>query len=653
MARGVIIANCQGEGIARCLAAMGLGLDLKIVRPGDIKTAEIGKDVELVLLQDEIEPMAQRLVTEGHGARLRIVRFPTIYFTAFHPDFVYVRQGKNWLNNPIANANSAIIVRSWQKGFSVDETVSLFNSDVFHELGYFDHWQSSEEALLQSADKLGMDLHGELEEWRRGGCFVHCPNHPKLPPLAGIARAIVDQLGVRPSVRYPENLLGDQLATNLVWPVYPEIAEAFGFRGEYIFRGKDRGGNAGEGCFDLNAFVQSCFAQWDALPKSDLVSERLNDPRLERLGAFRRHRAEASRPVNPYAGAAPYRRWKQAVVARAPADVDPVVSAGFRIGREDRVATAGSCFAQHIARSLSAAGYRYYNVENGKGLPKEEAIARNFGVFSARFGNIYTARQLLQLFERSEGHFTPRESAWQREDGRFVDPFRPLIEPEGFASAADVETARETHFAFVQQMWRKSNVFVFTLGLTEAWQSIEDGAVFPVAPGVNGGSFDPRRHAFCNFSVEETVGDLREFLAKLRVLNPTIRVILTVSPVPLIATAEDQHVLSATVYSKSVLRVAAEQIARTDRGVDYFPSFEIVTGSFNRGAYFEDDLRGVRPEGVAHVMRVFMKHYSDEEKQVSDLGVPASESGILHRAELRSGRSVVCDEEEIERSIAQ
>ena len=36
--------------------------------------------------------------------------------------------------------------------------------------------------------------------------------------------------------------------------------------------------------------------------------------------------------------------------------------------------------------------------------------------------------------------------------------------------------------------------------------------------------------------------------------TPKLRILLTVSPVPLTATAGDDHVLLATTYSKSVLR---------------------------------------------------------------------------------------------------
>ena len=94
-----------------------------------------------------------------------------------------------------------------------------------------------------------------------------------------------------------------------------------------------------------------------------------------------------------------------------------------------------------------------------------------------------------------------------------------------------------------------------------------------------------------------------------------MRVILTVSPVPLVATYEDQHVLVANTFSKSILRVAAERVARTEEQVAYFPSYEIVTSPASGGCYFGDDARSVTEAGVAHVMRVFQRHYMAESAQ--------------------------------------
>ncbi len=315
----------------------------------------------------------------------------------------------------------------------------------------------------------------------------------------------------------------------------------------------------------------------------------------------------------------------------------------FLIDRQDRVSTAGSCFAQHIARTLSARGFGYLVTEPG---PPEEG----YGLYPARFGNIYTVRQLRQTFQRAYGLFVPVEDAWRVAD-HWVDPFRPGVQAGGFASREALIGDRDSHMAAVRAMFETSDVFIFTLGLTEAWMDARTGAVVPLAPGVVGAEAAEDDYVFHNFTVQETIDDLLAFIDEVRLLSPTLRIILTVSPVPLIATFEDRHVLQATTYSKSVLRVAAETARTLREGVVYFPSYEIVTGAHNRARFFEDDMRNVRPEGVSRVMATFSRHFLSSEDGVAP---PArtfapQEPVRDHLAEHRALADVVCDEEAIER----
>jgi hypothetical protein len=314
----------------------------------------------------------------------------------------------------------------------------------------------------------------------------------------------------------------------------------------------------------------------------------------------------------------------------------------FLIDRQDQVATAGSCFAQHIARTLSTQGFGYLVTEQG---PAEEG----YGLYPARFGNIYTVRQLRQTFQRAYGLFAPTDDAWRLED-HWVDPFRPNL-PQGFADQAALAADRERHLAAVRAMFEAADVFIFTLGLTEAWVSARDGAVVPLAPGVVGATGVEGDYVFRNFTVQETIDDLLAFIDELRLLSPTIRIILTVSPVPLIATFEDRHVLQATTYSKSVLRVAAETARMSREGVVYFPSYEIVTGAYNRARFFEDDLRNVGPDGVSRVMSVFSRHFLSTEAGAARpaRALAPAEPARDHLAEHRALSDVVCDEELIER----
>ncbi|MDO9525276.1 MAG: GSCFA domain-containing protein, partial [Gemmobacter sp.] len=147
--------------------------------------------------------------------------------------------------------------------------------------------------------------------------------------------------------------------------------------------------------------------------------------------------------------------------------------------------------------------------------------------------------------------------------------------------------------------------------------------------------------------VPETLADLMEALTLLRSHNPDVRILLTVSPVPLNATFEDRHVFVATTLSKAVLRVAADHAARALPDCAYFPSYEIITSPQVRGRYFGPDCRAVLPEGVAHVMKTFFRHFAaDAPTHLAD-PVPEPAAAPDHRAEMERLIEVLCDEEAI------
>ncbi|WP_116091952.1 GSCFA domain-containing protein [Sphingomonas crusticola] len=342
---------------------------------------------------------------------------------------------------------------------------------------------------------------------------------------------------------------------------------------------------------------------------------------------------------NPYRDLPDHHYWRRAISATESHLIDPVTASGFRIGPSDRVATAGSCFAQHIARAIAGMGLHYFVAESGEGLSDEEARRRQYGLFSARYGNIYTAAQWRQLLEEAFDGRQPVDKAWPGRNGGWIDPFRQTVEPDGFSSREAVAADRELHLAAVRRLVAELDVFVFTLGLTEAWRSRADGSIYPLAPGVAGGSYEPDLHEFVNFSAAEVEADLAAALERMRAINPRVRVLLTVSPVPLIATYEDRHVLVSTAYSKAALRVAADAVSRRFAWVDYFPSYEIITGPATAGVYFEEDMREVNELGVAHVMRVFARHYV--------AGVPLSAAAPVPELE-PGGSNVICDEAMIE-----
>lgn len=331
--------------------------------------------------------------------------------------------------------------------------------------------------------------------------------------------------------------------------------------------------------------------------------------------------------MNPYQGLPDQNFWKTGVSACRD-DISPKVAKTLQIAATDRVATAGSCFAQNLSKHMRARGHVAFLAA--------EPLRDGDPVFSARTGNIYTAQQLLQLLIEALSGKVDSGAAIQRADGRFVDANRPYMEPDGFATPAEVIAARSRHLVAVKEMFATCDVFVFTLGLTEAWAAAETGRVYPVAPQIYARDDQPAAQ-FHNYDLSQIEAAMDQFLDRLQALNPGARVLLTVSPVPLTATYTGDHVLVATMHSKSILRVACSQLTARHDHVFYFPSYEMIANPFTAAsAYDDDNLRSVKPAEIDKVMGFFdSTHVQVAASQ--DYGMPDEE--------------LVCDEVEIEKSV--
>ena len=340
--------------------------------------------------------------------------------------------------------------------------------------------------------------------------------------------------------------------------------------------------------------------------------------------------------TNPYRTQPPRSFWKTAVADRHFADMNELWDP-FPLSREDKVATAGSCFAQHIGRNLAIRGATYMDMEPAPPIFTSEDEARRFGfgVFSCRYGNIYTSRQLVQLAREALGQRVPGEIVWEK-GGKWFDALRPGVEPVGHTSPDSVLAERKLHLETVRRLFSTLDVLVFTLGLTEGWESLADGTMFPTAPGTIAGEFREDRYSFRNLRHGEIIRDMEEFWELLKGVNPGARMLLTVSPVPLVATATGQHVLPSTIYSKSVLRAAAGDLAADHADIFYFPSYEIISSHPFRGAFFDPNLRTVNRFGVDVVMSHFFS------------GPLAREFAMVGSEGDEGQFDLICDEERLE-----
>lgn len=338
--------------------------------------------------------------------------------------------------------------------------------------------------------------------------------------------------------------------------------------------------------------------------------------------------------VSPYENLEDERFWRTGVAKENPRKVKNIHRPRWAISETDTIVTMGSCFAQHIATVLRERGLNVPFFDTTDNIKSK--------TYSANYGNIYTVSQALQLVEEVAGKRPVLEEFWPLEDG-YIDAVRPNVFEHPVKTKDELSKLRNTHLAAVRKALEELDVLVFTLGLTEAWILENSGRTLPVAPGVVAGDFDPVLHTFHNFTHDEILSDLDALCQEIKALRDgkDFKLILTVSPVPLTATYENQHVLKSTTYSKAVLRVVAEEFVRSNTFADYFPSFELVNNPAAKGTYFEANMRSVRPEAVDVVMLHFLNAYLPDTKDSK------RESTVDSAGKVRS-MDADCEEEMIE-----
>ncbi len=162
--------------------------------------------------------------------------YPAIEFNAFHPDCVYVRNRRGFARSPIGDYHSAITLLGYSLGLTVEQTLTLFDTEVFERLGYFRYWKVSEDVLFKQGRAIAFPIEGIYRSWVRRCPFMHSINHPRLFVLSDVARTLLHLSGIPAVAGNVEDFLPDEALYDPVWPIYPEIAGAMGFEGAYIFK---------------------------------------------------------------------------------------------------------------------------------------------------------------------------------------------------------------------------------------------------------------------------------------------------------------------------------------------------------------------------------------------------------------------------------
>jgi len=276
----------------------------------------------------------------------------------------------------------------------------------------------------------------------------------------------------------------------------------------------------------------------------------------------------------------------------------------FKLRSDDKFFAIGSCFARGIESSLIK-----HNVAVESAAPEFAKLQpANKEVSGLGFTNKYNTYSILNELRWAldpDVEF-PRESIVPLTKTTWYDPHtNPTLE---FADLKETLRRRVLMQAVTKRI-EGCRAVILTLGLAEVWRDVIADVFVNRTPIPSLFKTDPERYEFHLTSFAENWANLEaihELLSHYG--HPDIRIIVTVSPVPLMNTFSTMDIVTANTWGKSLLRAAAQEWAAAHSNVDYFPSYEIVQNS-DRAAVWETDLRHVKGAAAQHVMNLFVVNY--------------------------------------------
>lgn len=278
----------------------------------------------------------------------------------------------------------------------------------------------------------------------------------------------------------------------------------------------------------------------------------------------------------------------------------PLFTPRFELHPDMKVFTIGSCFARHIERKLK--GFNLPTLQFS--APYAEAPHSSNTLLNEYNPGTMSQRISFAL----SGTVLPEETIVETKDG-YID----LSLPGGFPVAFNRAVERRKEIAAIYEELNQSDVVVITLGFVEAWFDEVTGLYLNQMPPPNVLKASGSRFVFRRLDVEEVLPLLDSAVNML--VEANLKVLLTVSPVPLGSTFSGVDAVLANEYSKSVLRVCAQTIYDRYDTVDYFPSYEIVR-LCGEPAYEQDNVH-VRVDLVGEVTDYMVSCYLPSQPAVN------------------------------------
>jgi hypothetical protein len=240
----------------------------------------------------------------------------------------------------------------------------------------------------------------------------------------------------------------------------------------------------------------------------------------------------------------------------------------FKIDYGQSIGLWGSCFTEHIGRFL------------------EQSL---FNTAINPCGIIYNPISILEALQLSIGIKTLDENTLFEKDGIWYS----WAHHSQFWGNTKTELLQKIES---QTIIKVPNIMMITFGTSYAYQLKSNGKIVANCHKVPGNQFSKML-----LSSNEIVGAWREEIQKLLVIQPDLKIILTVSPVRHWRDGAAENTLS-----KSILIQAVHELkALFPEHVFYFPAYEIVLDELRDYRFFKEDMIHPNEQAVAYVWEQF------------------------------------------------
>ena len=180
---------------------------------------------------------------------------------------------------------------------------------------------------------------------------------------------------------------------------------------------------------------------------------------------------------------------------------------------------------------------------------------------------------------------------------RFVeDKFRATVNPYGVMyNPASIMHTVKRWTGELGATDEAPQTAVFTLGTNHVYILNETGEIVD-----NCRKRPQRLFTERELSVDECADYLREAVAMLRQINPSVRIIITVSPI-----RYAKYGFHGSQLSKATLLLAADKLTKEMDNVVYFPAYEIVNDELRDYRFYREDMLHPTDQAVEYIWQRF------------------------------------------------